>query len=133
MDSFTVYAIIHAIDGDITVLVGSYEFIVQATLAADQHHEEHPARSVWITNNTTGKRHCQWVGTEAVGGFELGEEVYIHNPGGIDDGEIGTIEEINGSRYRVQCDFRDSGSWWEAHELSSAAAKSYFYGEIRRD
>lgn len=125
MDTFTVYSIIHCIEGDETVIVGSYELIVQATLAADHTHDDHPARSVWITNNTTGKKHCQWVGIEAVGPFELGDEVYIHNPGGIEDGEIGEVEQIDGDRYRV------CGSWWQANELSSAAAESYFYSALR--
>lgn len=63
--------------------------------------------------------------------FKLGDDVYINNPGGIDDGDIGTIDEINGDRYRVRIDEYDGGSWWSEDELESAAAKSYSYSEIK--
>lgn len=62
--------------------------------------------------------------------FKLGDEVYIRNPYGIDDGDLGIIDEIDGDRYRVRIDLRDGGSWWSEDELESAGAKSYYYSEI---
>ena len=63
--TFTTYAIIHGIEEDTTVIIGSYDFVDQAAKAADQNHNTWPNRSLWIVNNETGKKHCQWVGGEA--------------------------------------------------------------------
>lgn len=62
--------------------------------------------------------------------FGMGEEVYIRNPDGIDDGMLGTIDEIDGDRYRVKIEGELGGSWWREGELQSAAARAYLYGAL---
>ncbi len=50
--------------------------------------------------------------------FNRGDEVKVSHEGDKDDGQIGTIVEINGTRYLVQ--FDQGGGWYDESELQKA-------------
>lgn len=52
--------------------------------------------------------------------FNLGDEVMINHEGDKDDGMIGTVEEVNGSKYRVYFGPQDGGGWYEESELQKS-------------
>lgn len=52
--------------------------------------------------------------------FDLGTEVRIAHEGDKDDGLIGTVEEIDGARYRIYFGPQDGGGWYDESELEAA-------------
>jgi hypothetical protein len=50
--------------------------------------------------------------------FNIGDEVRVSREGDKDDGLIGTVEEIDGTRYRVY--FGGAGGWYDEGELEKA-------------